>query len=320
MRPPVLRWSDGGHRLGLWQSQTRRLSIARGLVRDHSWLVVVEVLKHEMAHQYVSEVLKVTDETAHGPRFREVCAARGIDAGSRGLPTPRQALSEDEARTIRRIQRLLALAESPNVHEAQSAMNAAQRLMLRANIAATPSRYAFRQIGRARKRIPQHVHLLAGLLAQHFFIEVLWTWIYDAAAEREAKVLELCGTHANLEMASYVHAFLLQTGERLWQAHKQARRLTSDRDRRRFLSGMMIGFGEKLAEQAQRNQQEGLVWVGDADLRAYFHARHPRTRSGGRMKMTMNQAWLDGQAAGREIVLNRPMGAAATNRGRQIEG
>ena len=46
-------------------------------------------------------------------------------------------------------------------------------------------------------------------------------------------------------------------------------------DRRRFLQGVMVGFGEKLTEQAERSRAEGLVWVGDGDLQTYAERRHP---------------------------------------------
>jgi hypothetical protein len=59
-------------RLGRWIESTRTLEISRPLVLEQPWGIVVEVLKHEMAHQYVSEVLGERHETAHGPNFRPV--------------------------------------------------------------------------------------------------------------------------------------------------------------------------------------------------------------------------------------------------------
>src|SRR5262245_37984887 len=54
--------SDAGSRLGRWVPDLRSIEIARSLVTEHPWGVVVEVLKHEMAHQYVHEVLGLHDE------------------------------------------------------------------------------------------------------------------------------------------------------------------------------------------------------------------------------------------------------------------
>ena len=58
LRKPVIRIellaSDWGH----WNPQTRAITLARRLIQDHSWDVVIEVLKHEMAHQLADECLR----------------------------------------------------------------------------------------------------------------------------------------------------------------------------------------------------------------------------------------------------------------------
>ncbi|MEQ9318206.1 MAG: DUF2786 domain-containing protein, partial [Polyangiaceae bacterium] len=57
MKPPVMRLVDGAARLGAWDRHTRCIELSRSLVMGHSWGAVVEVLKHELAHQYAHEVL-----------------------------------------------------------------------------------------------------------------------------------------------------------------------------------------------------------------------------------------------------------------------
>ena len=86
LRRPVIALSDTERRLGAWDSRTRTLSLARSLVLGRSWMVVREVLKHEMAHQFVDEVLGVRDQTAHGPAFENVCRQHGFDGTAVGLP------------------------------------------------------------------------------------------------------------------------------------------------------------------------------------------------------------------------------------------
>src|SRR5690606_18958374 len=117
---------------GRWVAEERTIEISRKLLVDHGWGALVEVLKHEMAHQFVDEVLGLADEAAHGPAFRQVCAERGFDARASGVPNAAQ--SDAQSRVLERVAKLLALAESPNEHEAQAAMNAAQRLMLKYNL------------------------------------------------------------------------------------------------------------------------------------------------------------------------------------------
>lgn len=320
LAPPVIAWGTGTTRLGAWRRTGRTLEIARELVRDHAWSVVVEVLKHEMAHQYVDEVLRITDETAHGPAFREVCARMGIDPAASGLPQPPSA---DEDRVLRRIQRLLALADSPNQHEAEAAMSAAHRLMLKHNIdwaaSTAERRYGFRQLGAPSGRIDAHEKVLAGLLASHFFVRAIWVPTFVAEDGRRGRVLELCGTTANLDIAEYVHTYLLETGERSWRAHKRARGISGDRERRRFLAGLITGFYEKLQAGTRECRNEGLVWVGDAALEDWVGRRHPYLRRSS-ARVVHSAAYHDGRAAGHDIVLRKPVTGAATNRGRALTG
>src|SRR5216110_948113 len=86
LRRPVLALHDGEARLGLWNGARRTLSLGRALVRERPWGVVREVLKHEVAHQYVEEALGIAGEPAHGPAFEGVCRQHGFDAAPAGVP------------------------------------------------------------------------------------------------------------------------------------------------------------------------------------------------------------------------------------------
>jgi hypothetical protein len=310
LRPPVISLLEAGGRLGQWEASTRTLAIDRALVGEQPWSVVREVLKHEMAHQFVDEVLGVHDQAAHGPTFADVCRRFDIDAAATGMPAA-PAGGDGRSPVLRRIARLLALAESPNVHEAEAAMKAAQRLMLKHNLdasaAAAREGYAFIQLGVPRKRVEAAEHVLAGLLARHFFVEAIWVPSYLPAEGRSGRVLELCGTLSNLEVAAYVHGFLLETAARLWREHKASHGITSDGERRRFQAGMMSGFDEKLKAGAQESRREGLIWVGDAGLDAFLQKRYPRRASGGSVGVRLTAAYEHGRAAGRTIVLHKPV-------------
>lgn len=307
MRAPTLLMLEGEGRLGFYDPKLRRIAISRGLVFSKAWGQTLEVLKHEMAHQYVFEVLKVHDETAHGRAFQQVCAQLGIDAASSGLPEGSR--SEEEERVLSRIARLLALADSPNENEAQAAMNAAQRLMLRYNLSAVGVRsaYQFRQLGEPSGRTRESERWLATILNDHFFVETIWVPVYRPQLGKKGSVLEICGSPANVEMASYVHAFLRETAERLWQAHKKRAGSRSDRDRQKYLAGVMLGFREKLAAQEREHREEGLVWVRDGNLDEYFRQRHPRVRTVRYQGASPSEAYEHGREAGRSIVLHRPV-------------
>jgi hypothetical protein len=321
IRPPILALVDSDGVLGRWNASHRTIELARSLPRTQSWGVVVEVLKHEMAHQYVDEVLGVRDETAHGPAFAQVCARFGIDPAASGLPANARP-DDEESRLLTRISKLLALAESPNEHEARAAAALAQKLMLQHNLARERAgggrAYEFRHLGAPTGRVPEHARILAVILEQHFFVSAIWVSVWRFEEAKRGSVLEICGTAANLELASYVHSFLLHTAERLWESRQRARRDPRNRERRAFLAGVMTGFLEQLATQRRESREQGLVWVGDPALTSYFRARHPRVSTVRYGASGPSEAHNEGREHGRRIVLTRPMQEGASGNVRAL--
>lgn len=321
LRAPTLELVTHRSTLGRWMPGTRTIELSRPLLLERPWGAVLEVLKHEMAHQYVTEVLGESEQTPHGRAFQEACARMGIDARASGVPDVPPSAAEE--RVVERITRLLALAESPNRHEAEAAMAAAQRLMLKHNLdaahGATPRDYRHAHLGKPSGRVGEHERLVAMILGKHFFVEAIWVPVYRPLEGLRGSVLEIVGSRSNLEIAEYVHGFLLGTAERLWRDHKRERGVASDRDRRTYLAGVMVGFADTLARQETRSREEGLVWVRDGDLGAHFRKRHPHVRHVRHAGQRRTDAWSHGREAGRKIVLHRSVNAAAESRGRLLK-
>ena len=318
MRPPTLQLSEGRRRLGSWQRGTRTLTMSRPLLLERSWGVVLEVLRHEMAHQYVDEVLGVHNETAHGPQFRRVCQDRAIDARAAGEPV--DSGPDKTPSILRKIHALLALAESPNRHEAEAAMQTAHKLMRRYNIDAAAGSYGFRHLGTPTGRIPGHHRILAGILGQHFFVQPIWVFAWQTDKLKRGRVLEICGRQENLEIAEHVHGYVLETAERMWGDHREQTGISGNRDRRTFLQGVMMGFHEQLDAQAQACEETGLVWVGDADLVDYVSRRHPRQVSFRGGRRGNSDAYAAGKRAGRQLIVRRPIKSRVRSRGRLLSG
>lgn len=317
LRPPAFRFVDGAGKLGTWNGEAREITFARSLLRDHGWGVLVEVLKHEAAHQYVDEVLRISDEQSHGPTFRKVCEERGFDGRAAGVPEARE-----QSPILDRIAKLLALAESPNVHEAQAAMSAAQRLMLKYNIdvisARTQGAYTYRHLGTPTGRTFAHQRMLAHILADFFFVDIIWVSVWRPQVGKYGSVLEVCGTLENVELAAYVHAFLSHTAERLWREHKRRNGIRSDGGRQSFVTGVMSGFREKLEQEREKNAAAGLVWVGDPAREQYFRKRHPRIRFTHHRPSYRPHDFNRGREAGRNIVLHRGVQAGSSGGGPRL--
>lgn len=305
--------------LGRWVPDTRTIELSRPLVLREAWGVVVEVLKHEMAHQYVSEVLGEREETAHGPRFRAVCERLGIDRTATGMPAVSEDQKHEVAKISDRIARLLALAESPNVHEAEAAMAAAQKLLLKHNLEVRDLRkaqgYVWKHLGTPTGRTTEAERVLSLLLGKHFFVEAIWVPVYRAAEGKRGSILEICGSPDNVAIAEYVHSYLVQTAERLWREHKAQHGIRGDRDRRTFQAGVMSGMSDKLAREQKRNTEAGMVWIADADLQGYFRKRHPHVRHIRYAGQQRSEAYAHGKEAGKKIVIHRGMREGPADRG-----
>ena len=303
---PVFALVDHERLLGRWVPGERRIEMSRSFVVQRPWLEVMSVLQHELAHQFVDEVLGVRDEAPHGETFRRVCAERGIDGRAAGSP----ALAEgpDGDRNLERVRKLLALASSDNQHEAELAMQKAHELMLRYNIdaAASERRYTVRHLGDAAKRGTRVETAVLALLSELFFVKVIMVPAFVVALGKRGTVYEISGTRANVEMAEHVYEFLLGTCARLWAENRADRRVRSGRDRLAYQAGVIQGFRDKLLADRVTLHGTGLVWVGDADLDDYYTARHPRIHTR-RHAVTVNGAHTAGREAGRSVVLHKPV-------------
>ena len=308
---PVLALSDAATRHGAWVRGARRLELSRTLVLERPWPEVIGVLQHEMAHQFVDEVLKLHDETAHGQTFQEVCEKRGIDGKAAGAPVAVAGVEVD--RVLDRIRKLLALAGSANQNEAEIAMRRAHELMLRHNIEHAAQRtYEVRHLGDPHKRGNRVEADIATLLASYFFVKVLRVPVYLPREARRGHVYEIAGTHANVEMAQHVFAFMRATCDRLWRDAKVDHR---GRDRLSYQCGVVRGFAEKLHSERVELVGTGLVWRGDRQLEDFYRARNPRTVTRSR-QVRLDGAHAAGREAGRTVVLHRPVehGGSGTTR------
>lgn len=310
LRPPMFALSEAAGRWGRWISATRTLELARHLVLERPWPEVLGVLLHEMAHQYVDEVLRAGDEAAHGEVFRKVCEERGIDSRAAGPPVPQEASSAEVDRVLERIRKLLALASSENQHEAELAMRKAHELMLRHNIEAAAAHasadYEIAHLGDPTKRGNRVDDAVMFVLLEYFFVKVIRIPVYLPRLGKHGKVFEISGTRANVEMAKHVYAFLLATAERLWNENRADHRVRNGRDRLTYQAGVIRGFQDKLGAERAELRGTGLIWRGDSKLDDFYHARHPRISSVKRT-VRLTGAHDAGREAGRTIVLHRPI-------------
>lgn len=341
LKAPSIQLHAGEARWGAWHPSKRLITIARRQVLLYTWDSVLETLKHEIAHQVVSETMGDPPESAHGPAFRDACRLLAADPAARGdggislfRPAESKDLSADDAR-LRKVHKLLALADNnPDEHEARAAFARASELMLAYNLDGLEAEgarqrtrdrehldYAYRQLGRASARVAHHHYVIAGILQKFFFVQCLWVEHYDVQTGKKGHLLEVMGTHANVSMADYVHACLLRQSEALWLAYKKEHQIKDRSAKRQYLDGLLEGFRRQLEKTTVESAERGLIWVGDAGLDRYTRRRHPkvtRSKLGG---VPLSEARAAGVKAGAKLRLHKPLGARrSSGRGGHLTG
>lgn len=317
MRLPNLRLSQGVKVLGQWKGEPyRALSISSHLIRHQPWEDVQEVLYHEMAHQYVAEVMGIRDEAPHGPTFKIICLENGIDPSATGTLQSwgenrykRRSVNSKNNKLFATINKLMALAQSPNEHEARSAMTKAHQLLLKHNLSLldlkTQQCYIHKQVGAVGRRNPIK-SMISSILGQFFFVETLWVFGYAPHEDRTGRVLEIYGTPENVEMAEYVYHTLENVSERSWAEHKREQKISGNRHRRTFIVGLLEGFYQKLDGRVIENQSQNLVWKGDPQLTAFYRRRNPRViRAASRYSKSSKDAHRSGIAQGNKLVIHK---------------
>ena len=318
LQPPLIELDDGIDRLGQWDSQRRRISISALHIERDSWSLVLDTLRHEMAHQYVSEALDSgVGESAHGASFKKSCGLLRCSPRARTALTVEDPAAESrDDRIFRRLKKVLSLTASANEHEAQVAVNKAQRIMLEYNIDIVEfdreREFGNRALGPIKGRHAAWELWLAMVLNGFFFVEVLWAWSYNALKDREGTTLTVYGTQTNLDMAEYVYDYVSALLGRLWKTYKKETGLESNRERMRYYAGVVQGFYTKLEEDRQRASVEtALVWMGDSRLGQYYSYLNPNVvtrRSGG---VSASAAYVDGLSDGRLVNIHKPVTSAS---------
>jgi predicted SprT family Zn-dependent metalloprotease len=289
LKTPQFAIDRAQNRLGQWDPQSRTISLSAKHLMTDIWLEVELTLRHEMAHQYVTEVLQAKGAQPHGKLFKRACALLGLGTS----PRNEQAMEPGVQRVYDRVQKLMELSASSNQNEAEVAVAAAGRLLLKHNLKLTDrpedNTFTYRWIGRATGRVSLEQKILSGILQEHFFVCGIWVETLKLQKERPLRVLEIMGRSENLELAEYTHHFLVRTLDTLWDAYRKD--LPPEQRgraiRNAYRVGVLMGFRERLENQQIEHTEQGLVWLGDPAINEFVRSRYPRTQSmrGGRYRV-----------------------------------
>lgn len=319
LQPPVFVLFEGKGKLGFWQKSTRSLGLNLNFLITSASHQVMDVLKHEMAHQYADEVLEAArhgESRPHGSAFAHAC--RLLDVASNARYRPEQGQKD----VFEKIKKLLALAESSNVHEAEAAMAGARRLMEKYEVGEGLHDHSFcyLYLGGVHKRKDLVRQLIASVLTRFFHVELLWVPSSQPVTQKRVWLLEAMGTQTQLKVADYVYCFIERELNYLWLAHRGRRpALKGATPKREFQVGVLQGLADKLeAEQVSEGQEpvsapspesSRLMILKEEELGRFIKQRHPNVRSGRRLTYRETENYRAGFEQGKKMEIRSGVGA-----------
>ena len=315
-------------RWATWSGDRREISLSRKFVLNYSWASVREVLLHEIAHQLAEEVLGSQHETSHGPLFIKACHLLRANPRASGSYQPLDARilresSAPEDRILVRVRKLLALAESPDRHEAEAAMAKAHALIAKHNLDLRQGKeqkeYLSLIIGEAALRHFAEDYALANLLQDFYFVRGIWVSCYAPQRGRMGRALEISGTISNVKIAAYVFEFVRRYIGTQWAEYNREKSLNRYR-LTDFALGIVEGFRSKLESNGKNGEEDGKVWAlvkkEDPLLKEYLSYRYPHliTVQTGRGRQDP-KIRRDGKRIGKDLVISKGVMEGSGKRG-----
>jgi hypothetical protein len=338
---PIIEIGNSSSSWGSWHPSGKTIKISARLIQLHSWDVVINILKHEMAHQAVSELFRSQD--SHGRLFAEACDMLGVPQEFKGasgdlpriiLDVSERAAGSPHRNMLMKIEKLLALAESCNEHEALLAMEKANYLIAKYNIQrieqCQQARYDCLIINHKTKRIENYQRKICSILSNHFFVKIILSDLFDAGQCCTHKTIEILGTCENVLIANYVYSFLLAQMNSLWHQF-QLNHQTTGRQKRSYCLGVLDGFAKKLAGQKAKEfdtmhhaspaplHLSLLVCNKDQGLISFIEQLHPRLsqKKSAAAKIYLKE-YEAGCSDGRNLTLNKGLTSDDGFQGRML--
>lgn len=256
---------EGGNNLGYFNSEHFQIGIHKSLIYSAKTKVLKDILRHELAH-LITFIRFGPHVSAHGKEFREVCHSYGwrreVSSGKIDLQSANASLEEEigQEKIIEKVKKLLALANSDNIHEAETAALKANQLLVQHHLTTygldneENDELYVREVLRG-KRASGKYKAICDILSTFCVYPIL-------NHSKSGVTLEVTGRRNNVLIAEYIGQFLNQELERLYQESD----LRGIHQKRSFMLGVAEGYANKhkqYQDQMTPQNQRALVAIKD---------------------------------------------------------
>ena len=263
LEPPIIRIHPLDRQLATWDPLGRLITISCHLIENSSWQEVLNVLKHEMAHQLCSEIFggsgghRSTD-------FKRACQLLDLPENYRRAsltmvgdqwPQSEEPIAADRA-VLSKVGKLLALSRSANEHEAANALAKAKLLIDRHQLADTADLaqegVIFRMVQLKNRRVTICQKKIAAILSRYFYVRLIQSVIYDQFRLEDVTIFEIFGRPGAVEVAIHCFHFLEERLVTLWRQRAAELPKRSLKSRNSYMYGILQGVEDVLHQQAAR--------------------------------------------------------------------
>lgn len=247
---------DDDKTLGYFDSSCYQIGLNKRLMLEADDQFIDDILRHELAHLYTYLLHQdhYTDLKPHGAEFREVCRqmawGENIYQAKVNLELSASSLNDESEKHLTKIKKLLSLAQSSNVHEAQAATLKANELLLKHNLQNIRHVDQDDEVSCVKtvlsgKKSDAKMTALYDVL-QYFYVRPV------LSRKKNKTSLEVVGTRHNVELADYIAKFLHQEFEHYWlQAKADDVNLKGLSKKNSYIAGLAQGFISKLERDKQ---------------------------------------------------------------------
>jgi hypothetical protein len=273
------------------------------------------VVRHELAH-YIIFITYGQVSTPHSVDFRAFCQRMGwgeaVQRASFVLEKAQTDSQACESDVLRKVKKLLALASSSNVHEAEQAMIKSQQLLLKHHMEASlieeesEERVVLKRILQ-QKKMNAKVQAI-GRILMTFFVSV----VHSRAGEYT--YLEILGDLVNVTIAEYVAEVLNQEMDLLWEKAQQSFQVRGIIARNSFFTGLAKGYCDKvqaLKRVATGSETTALIVIEQklVEAKAMVYRRLSSSKSAAHY---CQEASLLGEQMGKELHINPAINTTST--------
>ncbi len=230
--------------LAYFDHRTYKILINYNYAKRLSRGVLVDLLKHELAHYFVY-IIHGSSVEAHGKEFQSFCKSYGWGDQISSATIEEAEIDIKREAAERRYKKLMALSNSDNENEAMLALEKAQALMLKDSVKDETESY-FLQILDAVKRKNSKLQAIYEILETMNFAVVFH---YTNAGLQ----FETYGNWEQIQQCTDVFQYLNNTLDNIWKEQTNLKGISSKNS---FFQGFSHGVCHQLKEKQKKYSAE----------------------------------------------------------------